>query len=149
MYRPNSTVLDSRALYFSGAGLLATPSIGILSTGHRRSRSAPRARSPSVCARHAGQAGSWAPQLPIRHRSDCSGNEGHYDPQLAGVRASNRALLSRIKRPLRNHIRSSDSLTSRIGSDHFNGGGSFAEGQTIRKTEHMAPSLKHAPPNLL
>ena len=35
MYRPNSRVLDSRALCFSGAGLFATPSIGIRSTGHR------------------------------------------------------------------------------------------------------------------
>ena len=38
------------------------------STARRRSRSAPRARSPTVCAHRLGLAGSWALRSPIRHQ---------------------------------------------------------------------------------
>ena len=36
--------------------------------------------SPTVCARRAGPAGSWALGSPIRHQLDRSGNEGHGGP---------------------------------------------------------------------
>jgi hypothetical protein len=79
------------------------PSIGSRST--RRSRSEPRARSPTVCARRAGLAGSWALRSPIRHQLDRSGNEGHGGPPQGGVQASTSGALQRIKRPAMNHIR--------------------------------------------
>ena len=81
------------------------PSIGSRSTARRRSRSEPRARSPTVCARRAGLAGSWALRSPIRHQLDRSGNEGHGGPPQRGVQASTSGALQRIKRPAMNYIR--------------------------------------------
>ena len=80
-------------------------SIGSRSTARRRSRSEPRARSPTVCARRAGLAGSWALRSPIRHQLDRSGNEGHGGRPQGGVQASTSGALQRIKRPAMNHIR--------------------------------------------
>src|SRR6516225_2804437 len=105
MCHPSSTIPDSRGRCSSVAGLSGVPSIGSQSTGCKKSRSAPRAHSPNVCARHVALAGSGPPRSPIRRRSDRSDNEGYCGPRLRGVRASTSRALQRIKRPTMNHIR--------------------------------------------
>ncbi len=64
-YRPSSRVRDSRAPCSSAAGLSAMPSIGTPSTARRKSRSRPRAHSPTVCVRHASPAESWCDNRPL------------------------------------------------------------------------------------
>ena len=103
--RVSSRARDSRAPCSSAADPWAAPSIGSRSTARRSSHSEPRARSPTVCARRAGLAGSWALRSPIRHQLDRSGNEGHGSPPQGGVQASTSGALQRIKRPAMNHIR--------------------------------------------
>src|SRR5262249_13237296 len=116
---PSSTAPDNRALYSLAADLSAAPSIGIPSTGCRRFHSAPRARSPTVCAHHVSLAASSAPRSPIPHRSDHWGNEGHCGPPQGGVRVSTSgAPQKRIKHRQGITSDSSDSRTSRIAR-HF------------------------------
>ena len=54
--------------------------------------------------------------IAIRHQLDRSGNEGHGGKLQGGVQASTSGALQKIKRPAINHIHSSNSRTSRIGS---------------------------------
>src|SRR5271166_2525546 len=79
-----------RAPCSSAAGPWAAPSTDSRSTARRKSRSRPRAHSPSACARHAAPAGSSAPRSPTRRPSNRSGNAGRCGSQRGDGRVSTR-----------------------------------------------------------